>query len=35
MRFALHSTLPVEKFNQAVLDGTAGKKMARSPGEDT
>lgn len=27
MRFLLHISLPVEKFNQAVRDGTAGEKM--------
>ena len=27
MRFLLHICLPVEKFNQAVRDGTAGEKM--------
>jgi hypothetical protein len=29
MRFVLHVSFPVEKFNQAVRDGSAGKKMAR------
>ncbi len=29
MRFVLHVSLPVEKFNQAVLDGSAGKKISR------
>jgi hypothetical protein len=29
MRFILHVSLPVDKFNQAVLDGTAGKKIGR------
>ena len=29
MRFVMHVTLPLEKFNRAVLDGTAGQKMAR------
>lgn len=29
MRFVLHVTLPPEKFNKAVLDGTAGQKMAK------
>src|SRR5207237_8004199 len=29
MRFILHVSLPVEKFNQAVRDGTADKTMAR------
>ena len=29
MRFVLHVTFPPEKFNKAVLDGTAGQKMAR------
>ncbi len=29
MRFVLHVTLPPEKFNRAVLDGTAGQKMAK------
>jgi hypothetical protein len=29
MRFLLHVSLPVEKFNQAVRDGTADKKMER------
>ena len=27
MRFLLHVSLPVEKFNQAVRNGTAGEKM--------
>jgi len=27
MRFLLHISLPVEKFSQAVRDGTAGEKM--------
>ncbi len=27
MRFLLHVTLPPEKFNQAVRDGSAGEKM--------
>ena len=29
MRFVLHISLPVEKFNQAVRDGTIGDKMRR------
>jgi len=29
MRFVVHVSLPPEKFNQAVLDGTAGAKMAK------
>jgi len=29
MRFLLHVSMPVEKFNQAVRDGTAGQKMRR------
>jgi hypothetical protein len=29
MRFLLHISLPVEKFNQSVRDGTAGEKMRR------
>jgi hypothetical protein len=29
MRFVLHVSFPVEKFNQAVLDGSAGKKITR------
>ncbi len=29
MRFVMHISLPVEKFNQAVLDGTAGQKLGR------
>jgi hypothetical protein len=29
MRFVLHISLPVEKFNQAVRDGTAGEKIAQ------
>jgi hypothetical protein len=29
MRFILHVSLPVEKFNQAVRDGTADKTIAR------
>jgi hypothetical protein len=29
MRFVLHVSLPVERFNRAVLDGSVGKKMAR------
>ncbi len=29
MRFLLHISLPVEMFNQAVRDGTAGEKMQR------
>ena len=28
MRFVLHVSLPPEPFNRAVLDGSAGKKMA-------
>ena len=29
MRFVLHITLPPDKFNQAVLDGSAGEKIGR------
>jgi len=29
MRFVMHVSLPVEKFNQAVRDGTVGEKMRR------
>jgi hypothetical protein len=29
MRFILHVTLPVEKFNEALRDGSAGKKLAQ------
>lgn len=29
MRFVLHISLPVEIFNQAVRDGTAGEKLGR------
>lgn len=29
MRFVLHISLPVDKFNQAVRDGTAGEKIGR------
>jgi hypothetical protein len=29
MRFVVQISLPVEKFNQAVRDGTAGEKMGR------
>ncbi len=29
MRFLVHVSLPVEKFNQAVRDGTVGEKMGR------
>ena len=29
MRFLLHVSLPVDKFNQAVRDGTVGEKMRR------
>jgi uncharacterized protein DUF3303 len=29
MRFLMRVTLPVDKFNRAVLDGSAGGKMAR------
>jgi hypothetical protein len=29
MRFVLHISLPVEKFNQAVRDGSAGEKLRR------
>lgn len=29
MRFVMHISLPAEKFNQAVLDGTAGQKLGR------
>jgi len=28
MRFVVHISLPVEKFNEALRDGSAGKKMA-------
>jgi hypothetical protein len=27
MRFAMHVSLPVQRFNQAVRDGTAGQKL--------
>jgi hypothetical protein len=27
MRFMIHLTLPVEKFNEALRDGSAGKKI--------
>jgi Protein of unknown function (DUF3303) len=29
MRFVMHVSLPVEKFNQAVLDGSVSQKMQR------
>jgi len=29
VRFILHVSLPVDKFNEAVRDGTAGKKLSR------
>ena len=29
MRFVMHVSIPVEKFNQAVRDGSAGKKVAQ------
>jgi hypothetical protein len=29
MRFIAHLSLPAAKFNEAMRDGTAGKKMAR------
>ena len=29
MRFVMHVTLPPEKFNKAVLDGSAGETMGR------
>lgn len=29
MRFVLHISLPVDKFNQAIRDGTAGQKIGR------
>lgn len=29
MRFVMHISLPAEKFNQAVIDGTAGQKLRR------
>ncbi len=29
MRFVLHISLPVDKFNQAVRDGTVGQKIGR------
>ncbi len=29
MRFVLHVSMPVEKFNQAVRDGTAGQKIGQ------
>ncbi len=29
MRFIVHVSLPVEKFNQALRDGTAAKKMTQ------
>ena len=29
MRFVMHVSFPPEPFNKAVLDGTAGEKMAR------
>ncbi len=29
MRFVMHVSLPVEKFNDAVRDGSAGKKLGK------
>ena len=29
MRFIMYISLPVEKFNEALRDGSAGKKMSR------
>ncbi len=29
MKFVMHVSMPVQKFNQAVLDGTAGAKLGR------
>ena len=29
MRFLMHISLPAEKFNEALRDGSAGKKMTR------
>ncbi len=29
MRFVVHVSIPVEKFNKAILDGTGGKTIAR------
>lgn len=29
MRFVMHVSMPPEKFNEAVLDGTAGQKIGR------
>ena len=29
MRFVLHVSFPPEKFNQAVLDGSAGRKLQK------
>ena len=29
MRFVMHISLPVDKFNEAVRDGSAGEKMRR------
>ena len=29
MRFVMHVSLPVQKFNQAVRDGTAAQKLGR------
>jgi hypothetical protein len=29
MRFVMHVSLPVDRFNQAVRDGSAGKKIAQ------
>lgn len=29
MRFLVHVSMPPEKFNEAVLDGSAGRKMAK------
>lgn len=29
MRFVMHVSIPPHKFNEAVLDGTAGRKVAR------
>jgi hypothetical protein len=29
MRFVVHVSLPLEKFNKAILDGTVGQKMEK------
>jgi Domain of unknown function (DUF3303) len=29
MRFVMHISLPVERFNQAMRDGTAGQRLGR------